>query len=331
MRAKYPQLVAELLRNGRGTKLPPGAPCDNYRGYCDVFMRCVSVDAEGPLARLRNLIFSPQMLQKVKTWITIHWWAVILISVAVIIGMIVFVKVCSVSTPTARAHSIDRNKPTLPPFLTSNHISPEAVDHPVIWTVTSHPLRWLGSPNPPASNRRFQSPWGWSRRPKGAEVVIRCPPTSERTCILPTAPLIELPFLPVPGGSKTAEDIQPIDSGAGDMNIEFLQQHNFYQRMPRSRSSQPRPNSVLIPSTSESFNHVRIRQPKIPSKLGNGKVKKKLRPVSEYAANNCIPAQVNCRIEEEIQPRVSENSPRILRTNISNHSRSIPPPSYDDL
>ncbi|CAH8847986.1 unnamed protein product [Trichobilharzia szidati] len=371
LRTKYPQLVAELLRNGRGTKLPPGAPCDNYRGYCDVFMRCVSVDAEGPLARLRNLIFSPQMLQKVKTWITIHWWAVILISLAVIIGMIVFVKVCSVSTPTARAHSIDRNKSALPPFLTPNHISPEAVDHPVIWTVTSHPLRWIGSPNPPASNRRFHSPWGWSRRPKGAEVVIRCPPTSERTCILPTAPLnpldfpppnarqtplpilrpsrevkrlqvnsptsiVELPFLPVPGGSKTAEDIQPIDSGAGDMNIEFLQQHNFYQRMPRSRSSQPRPNSVLIPSTSESLNHVRIRQPKIPSKLGNGKLNKKLRPLSEYAADNCIPAnrlsaQVNCRIEEEIQPHVSENSPRILRTNISNHSRSIPPPSYDDL
>ncbi|KAF6779594.1 hypothetical protein AHF37_00976 [Paragonimus kellicotti] len=70
LQKQYPQLVAELLRDGHGTKLKPGAPCDNYRGYCDVFHRCRSVEAEGPLARLRNLLFSPQMLEKVKTWIT---------------------------------------------------------------------------------------------------------------------------------------------------------------------------------------------------------------------------------------------------------------------
>ncbi|KAA3681783.1 disintegrin and metalloproteinase domain-containing protein 10 [Paragonimus westermani] len=102
LQKQYPQLVAELLRDGHGTKLKPGAPCDNYRGYCDVFHRCRSVEAEGPLARLRNLLFSPQMLEKVKAWITVHWWAVILICLCTIIAMVIFVKLFSVSTPRSR-------------------------------------------------------------------------------------------------------------------------------------------------------------------------------------------------------------------------------------
>ncbi|VEL33490.1 unnamed protein product [Protopolystoma xenopodis] len=92
-------MSAELLRNRKGIKLKPGAPCDNYRGYCDVFLRCRSVEAEGPLARLRNLLFSPLMLNKVKTWITLHWWAVIIICLCTVIAMIVFVKICAFHTP----------------------------------------------------------------------------------------------------------------------------------------------------------------------------------------------------------------------------------------
>ncbi|KAM3181532.1 hypothetical protein ACTXT7_014180 [Hymenolepis weldensis] len=73
LRKAYPRLAAELLQqpSGRAVRLQPGTPCDNYRGYCDVFFVCRSVEVEGPLARLHKLLFSPQMLSKVKTWITL--------------------------------------------------------------------------------------------------------------------------------------------------------------------------------------------------------------------------------------------------------------------
>ncbi len=41
-----------------GLSLRPGSPCDNFQGYCDVFLKCRKVDAEGPLARLKNLLFN---------------------------------------------------------------------------------------------------------------------------------------------------------------------------------------------------------------------------------------------------------------------------------
>ncbi|CAH8511704.1 unnamed protein product [Heterobilharzia americana] len=383
LRAKYPQLVVELLRNGYGTKLPPGAPCDNYRGYCDVFRRCVSVDAEGPLARLRNLIFSPQMLQKMKTWITMHWWAVILITLAVIIGMIIFVKLFAVSTPAARLHSIERNRPTLSPFLPPTVIPSGSVNEPVLWTVTGHSLRWLSPPNPSVPSYRSHSPWGWSRRPKNIQTITQYPITSNKVCILPnttlnpldfppsnarqtplpiihpttskvkqqhqvnsTSSVIEIPLLCTPSSSRIHNEIPPINVNSQDRNIEFLQQHNFYQRVPRLAGSRSRPSSLLlIPPTVEESNLVRIRRPKIPSKLGNGKLKKKSRPISEYTTDSHIPIhqippQVHCHnVEEqeddEVQLHLPENPPGVLRItkrdNATNHSRSIPPPSYDDL
>lgn len=37
-----------------------GSPCDNFRGYCDVFLKCKSYNALGPLARLASNLFSQQ-------------------------------------------------------------------------------------------------------------------------------------------------------------------------------------------------------------------------------------------------------------------------------
>ena len=53
-----------------------GSPCNNFRGYCDVFHKCRGVDADGPLARLKNLIFDPKTLQSIKDWIVVgtHFW-----------------------------------------------------------------------------------------------------------------------------------------------------------------------------------------------------------------------------------------------------------------
>ncbi|TKR93500.1 hypothetical protein L596_007945 [Steinernema carpocapsae] len=47
--------VQEGRTDQHGLLLHPGSPCNNYKGYCDIFRKCRSVDSNGPLARLKNL------------------------------------------------------------------------------------------------------------------------------------------------------------------------------------------------------------------------------------------------------------------------------------
>ena len=54
-----------------GIRLRPGAPCNNFRGYCDIFHRCRRVDGDGPLRRLTSSLFSPEALQTAASWITV--------------------------------------------------------------------------------------------------------------------------------------------------------------------------------------------------------------------------------------------------------------------
>ena len=61
----------------------PGAPCNNFQGYCDVFQKCRAVDAEGPLARLKNLLFSQDTLNSVGEWITVNFLFFIIIIIIV--------------------------------------------------------------------------------------------------------------------------------------------------------------------------------------------------------------------------------------------------------
>ncbi|XP_034937515.1 disintegrin and metalloproteinase domain-containing protein 10 isoform X2 [Chelonus insularis] len=84
-----------------GISLRPGSPCDNFQGYCDVFLKCRAVDAEGPLARLKNLLFNKETLLTVAQWITEFWWAVLLMGIAFIIFMGLFIKCCAVHTPSS--------------------------------------------------------------------------------------------------------------------------------------------------------------------------------------------------------------------------------------
>ncbi|MCL4156096.1 UNVERIFIED_CONTAM: hypothetical protein GTU68_035674, partial [Idotea baltica] len=63
--------TSELHRSFNSTVfMRPGAPCNNFQGYCDVFQKCRAVDAEGPLARLKNLLFSEDTLNSLAEWIT---------------------------------------------------------------------------------------------------------------------------------------------------------------------------------------------------------------------------------------------------------------------
>uniref|UniRef100_UPI0037E70891 disintegrin and metalloproteinase domain-containing protein 10 n=1 Tax=Semicossyphus pulcher TaxID=241346 RepID=UPI0037E70891 len=93
--------------NKKITTLQPGSPCNDYKGYCDVFMRCRLVDADGPLARLKKAIFNAELYENIAEWIVAHWWAVLLMGIALIMLMAGFIKICSVHTPSSN--------PKLPP------------------------------------------------------------------------------------------------------------------------------------------------------------------------------------------------------------------------
>lgn len=84
-----------------GISLRPGSPCDNFQGYCDVFLKCRAVDAEGPLVRLMNLLLNRETLLTVAQWITEYWWAVLLLSILFVIVMGLFIKCCAVHTPSS--------------------------------------------------------------------------------------------------------------------------------------------------------------------------------------------------------------------------------------
>ncbi|KAG9341139.1 hypothetical protein JZ751_019577, partial [Albula glossodonta] len=55
--------------NKKTTTLQPGSPCNDFKGYCDVFMKCRLVDADGPLARLKKAIFNPELYENIAEWI----------------------------------------------------------------------------------------------------------------------------------------------------------------------------------------------------------------------------------------------------------------------
>ncbi|XP_072159998.1 disintegrin and metalloproteinase domain-containing protein 10 [Bemisia tabaci] len=84
-----------------GISLRPGSPCDNFQGYCDVFYKCRAVDAEGPLARLKNMLLNRETLNIVRSWVTENWWACLLMSIAFVIVMGIFIKCCAVHTPSS--------------------------------------------------------------------------------------------------------------------------------------------------------------------------------------------------------------------------------------
>lgn len=95
--------IPEMMKPNttRGLVLKPGSPCVGTLGYCDIFSKCRAVDGEGPLARLKNIILNPKTLSTIRLWITTYWWAASLIVVGLIVFMAIFIKVCSVHTPSS--------------------------------------------------------------------------------------------------------------------------------------------------------------------------------------------------------------------------------------
>ncbi|XP_018528908.1 disintegrin and metalloproteinase domain-containing protein 10 [Lates calcarifer] len=55
-----------------------GAPCFGNRGYCDKFQVCRVLNADGPIARLKNSFLHFDDFDDVAEWMKAHWWAILL-------------------------------------------------------------------------------------------------------------------------------------------------------------------------------------------------------------------------------------------------------------
>lgn len=104
-------------------------------GFCDVFQKCRGVDADGPLARLKNLLFNEETFRTIKDWIIVsserlidsfesisdgfslqtYWWGVLLMGLALVICMGLFIHLCAVHTPSSNPNAPKARKLTLKP------------------------------------------------------------------------------------------------------------------------------------------------------------------------------------------------------------------------
>ncbi|XP_064595727.1 LOW QUALITY PROTEIN: disintegrin and metalloproteinase domain-containing protein 10-like [Liolophura sinensis] len=150
-------------------KLPAGSPCNNFEGYCDVFHKCRGVDAEGPLARLKNLIFNPQTLQTVRDWIEVHWWAVLLMCIGLVIFMALFIKFCAVHTPSSNPNKPPARKLTQTLNTLRRHRRPQQPYQPTRSAGPPPPYEYPGHPagGPPHGRGQRQAQGGKPTRAKG--------------------------------------------------------------------------------------------------------------------------------------------------------------------
>ncbi|XP_048109384.1 LOW QUALITY PROTEIN: disintegrin and metalloproteinase domain-containing protein 10 [Alosa alosa] len=63
---------------GKRVALVAGAPCSGNQGYCDKFQICRLLDADGPIARLKNAFLHLDDFDDLGDWMVAHWWAILL-------------------------------------------------------------------------------------------------------------------------------------------------------------------------------------------------------------------------------------------------------------
>ncbi|XP_065658386.1 disintegrin and metalloproteinase domain-containing protein 10 isoform X2 [Hydra vulgaris] len=107
-------------------QLPPGSACNQYSGYCDFLNKCRKVDADGPLSRLKQMIFSLKTYNTILDWIKTYWWACVLIGLGLILFMAGFIACCSVHTPSSNPNKPPARQMTLPRSLSLRRSQPSA-------------------------------------------------------------------------------------------------------------------------------------------------------------------------------------------------------------
>ncbi|XP_071500624.1 disintegrin and metalloproteinase domain-containing protein 10-like [Diadema antillarum] len=93
------------LPPGQSTPLmmDPGSPCNDFMGYCDGFNECRLANEDGPLARIiRKFFYSdePQLTDAIAEWITVYWYVVLIIAIAIVVLMVLTVILCTRVIPT---------------------------------------------------------------------------------------------------------------------------------------------------------------------------------------------------------------------------------------
>ncbi|XP_063058116.1 disintegrin and metalloproteinase domain-containing protein 10 [Engraulis encrasicolus] len=63
---------------GKSVALVAGDPCSGNQGYCDKFQVCRLLDADGPIARLKNTFLHLDEFEDLGDWMEAHWWAILL-------------------------------------------------------------------------------------------------------------------------------------------------------------------------------------------------------------------------------------------------------------
>ncbi|KAJ8374660.1 hypothetical protein SKAU_G00052400 [Synaphobranchus kaupii] len=63
---------------GASVPLVAGAPCSDKQGYCDKFRVCRILDADGPIARLKNAFLNLNEFDDWADWMKAHWWHILL-------------------------------------------------------------------------------------------------------------------------------------------------------------------------------------------------------------------------------------------------------------
>nr|XP_006640054.2 PREDICTED: disintegrin and metalloproteinase domain-containing protein 10-like [Lepisosteus oculatus] len=64
--------------SGARLALLPGTPCSGKQGYCDRFNVCRLLDADGPIARLKNSFLHLNEFDDLAEWMKAHWWGILL-------------------------------------------------------------------------------------------------------------------------------------------------------------------------------------------------------------------------------------------------------------
>ncbi len=83
-----------------GMHSKPGTPCNDYKGYCDVFQKCREVNPSGPLATLRKILLSEESLRSVAQFLSLHWYLVLFLLMGVLVLMVSQHKIWKKSSST---------------------------------------------------------------------------------------------------------------------------------------------------------------------------------------------------------------------------------------